>query len=97
MMYMCADAGYLSAGDSSAPGNYAFLDLVAALHWIKENIHAFGGDPYHVTLMGHGYGAALVNLLIVSPVTKGDSPVCLLGQLGNIKSMVFCRNSGRKL
>jgi len=63
--------GFLSTGDSNAPGNYALLDLVAALHWIKENIEPFGGDPSCVTLMGHGHGAALVNLLIVSPVTRG--------------------------
>ena len=63
--------GFLSTGDSNAPGNYALLDQVAALHWVKENIRAFGGDPNDVTLIGHGHGAALVNLLMISPVTKG--------------------------
>jgi len=64
-------AGFLSTGDSNAPGNYAVLDQVAALHWVKENIRAFDGDPNDVTLVGHGHGAALVNLLMISPVTKG--------------------------
>ena len=64
-------AGFLSTGDSHAPGNYAILDQVAALHWIKENIEAFGGDPQHVTLLGQGYGGTLVNLRLISPVTKG--------------------------
>lgn len=64
-------AGFLSTGDSNAPGNYALLDQVAALHWVKENIGAFSGDANSVTLLGHGYGAALVNLLLVSPVTRG--------------------------
>ena len=64
--------GFLSTDDSNAPGNYALLDQVAALHWIKENIHSFGGDPNEVTLLGQGYGGALVNILLVSPVTKGD-------------------------
>jgi len=68
-MFECA--GFLSTEDSSAPGNYAILDLVAALHWIKENIAAFGGDADQVSLLGHGYGAALVNILLVSPITKG--------------------------
>jgi len=45
---------------------------VAALHWVKENIAAFDGDPNDVTLVGHGHGAALVNLLMLSPVTKGN-------------------------
>ena len=65
-------AGFLSTGDSNAPGNYALLDQVAALHWIQENIRPFGGNPGDVTLMGHGVGAALVNLLMTSPVTAGE-------------------------
>jgi len=51
------------------------LDQVAALHWVKENIRAFDGDPNDVTLIGHGHGAALVNLLMISPVTKGEAVV----------------------
>lgn len=51
--------------------NIGLLDQVAALHWIKGNIGAFGGDNSAVTLMGHGTGAALVNLLMVSPVANG--------------------------
>jgi len=64
--------GFLSTGDSNAPGNYALLDQVAALHWIQENIRPFGGNPSDVTLLGHGLGAALVNLLMTSPVTTGQ-------------------------
>mgnify|MGYP001595109069 CR=1 FL=1 len=44
-------AGFLSTGDSNAPGNYALLDQVAALHWMKENLEAFGGDPEKVKLL----------------------------------------------
>jgi len=44
---------------------------MAALHWIKENIESFGGDPNEVTLMGQGHGAAMVNLLMISPISKG--------------------------
>ena len=64
--------GFLSTEDSNAPGNYALLDQVAALRWVHENIRAFGGDPSHVTVLGHGRGAAMVNLLMVSPVTRGS-------------------------
>jgi len=68
-------AGFLSSGDSDAPGNYALLDLTAALRWVQENIKAFGGNPTQVTLMGHGVGAVLVNLLTVSPIVTGMSLV----------------------
>ncbi|ENN81489.1 hypothetical protein YQE_02111, partial [Dendroctonus ponderosae] len=48
------------------------MDLVAGLHWLRENLPAFGGDPERVTLMGHGTGAALVNFIAVSPVAKDN-------------------------
>lgn len=42
------------------------MDIIAALHWLKENIAAFGGDPQSITLAGHGTGAACVHFLISS-------------------------------
>ncbi|XP_034484812.1 uncharacterized protein LOC117789788 [Drosophila innubila] len=57
--------------DAHNIANYALLDQIAALHWIKENIGSFGGDNEHVTLMGHSTGAACVNYLMVSPVSSG--------------------------
>lgn len=42
------------------------MDIIAALHWLQENIGAFGGDPKSVTLAGHGTGAACVHFLISS-------------------------------
>ena len=70
---MSVSEGFLSTEDSNAPGNNALLDLVAALHWVKENVAAFGGDPNQVTLMGQGHGAALVNILMISPIAKGQT------------------------
>ncbi|XP_039278644.1 neuroligin-1-like, partial [Nilaparvata lugens] len=46
------------------------MDVVAGLHWLRENLPAFGGDPERITLMGHGTGAALANYIAVSPVAK---------------------------
>lgn len=66
-------AGFLKTGaKGSAQGNFGLMDLVAGLHWLRENLPAFGGDPDRVTLMGHGTGAALVNFIAVSPVAKGE-------------------------
>lgn len=41
---------------------------MAVLTWIRENIGQFGGDTNRVTLFGHGHGAALVNILMLSPL-----------------------------
>lgn len=66
-------AGFLKTGTKgSAQGNFGLMDLVAGLHWLRENLSAFGGDPQRITLMGHDTGAALVNFISVSPVAKGE-------------------------
>ena len=52
-------------------GNYALLDMVAALQWVKNNIASFGGDPSRVTISGQSAGAFAVNFLCATPLTKG--------------------------
>lgn len=47
------------------------MDQVAALHWIRDNIGAFGGAPDNITLMGTKQAAIFVNLLMLSPLSKG--------------------------
>jgi para-nitrobenzyl esterase len=42
-----------------------------ALKWIRDNIHAFGGDPENVTIAGQSAGAFAVNYLCASPLAKG--------------------------
>lgn len=54
-----------------ASGNYALLDQVAALKWVKKNIVKFGGDPDNVTIAGQSAGSMSVNALVASPVAKG--------------------------
>ncbi len=57
--------------DTGSSGNYALLDLVKALEWVQGNIAGFGGDPNNVTIVGQSAGSEMVNLLIVSPLSKG--------------------------
>ncbi len=63
----------MKASESST-GNLGLLDATAALLWIQENISSFGGNPKSVTVIGHGTGANIVSLLMMSPVVqKGNS------------------------
>ena len=57
--------------EARASGNYALLDLIAALRWVREHIAAFGGDPGNVTLGGQSAGASNTHSLVASPLAKG--------------------------
>ncbi|MEU1180883.1 carboxylesterase family protein [Streptomyces sp. NPDC005820] len=54
-----------------ASGNYGLLDQIEALHWVRRNIAAFGGDPGRVTIAGQSSGAASVMDLVYSPLAAG--------------------------
>jgi para-nitrobenzyl esterase len=56
---------------AGASGNYALLDLIAALQWVRQHIAAFGGDPGNVTLGGQSAGASNTHALVASPLAKG--------------------------
>jgi para-nitrobenzyl esterase len=52
-------------------GSYAFMDMIAALQWVQENIDAFGGDPDNVTIFGQSAGGVAVHSLLTIPQANG--------------------------
>lgn len=52
-------------------GNYAFMDQIAAIEWIRKNAQAFGGDPDNVTVFGESAGGFAVHMLMTSPLAAG--------------------------
>ena len=49
-------------------GNFALLDIIKALKFVRRNIAGFGGDPAKVTLMGQSAGAINVYAMLTSPL-----------------------------
>lgn len=55
-------------------GNFALLDIVKALQWVRHDIAKFGGNPTNVTLMGQSAGAINVYALLTTPATVDARP-----------------------
>ncbi len=68
--------GFLHLADIGGPawvhsGNAGVLDLVAALHWVHDNIAGLGGDPANVTIFGESGGGGKVSVLLAMPAARG--------------------------
>ena len=73
--YRLGGIGFLAGDglfdDNVCAGNRGFMDVVAALQWVQDNIEQLGGDPDNVTVVGQSAGGTCVWALLSSPTSEG--------------------------
>ena len=68
LQYRLSAWGFLGGKEALEGGatNLGYRDQRLALHWIQENIGAFGGDPRKVTIWGESAGAQSVGAQLLA-------------------------------
>ena len=72
-------------------GNYAYMDQIAALQWVKRNIAAFGGNPNNVTIFGFSAGGVSVHSMLASPQARGLFHKAIVESGGSRDSVLTAR------
>ncbi|KAF2098905.1 alpha/beta-hydrolase [Rhizodiscina lignyota] len=72
--YRLSAWGFLYGKEVQKSGqtNLGFRDQRLALHWVQENIEAFGGDPSKVTIWGESSGANSVGAQLLAYDGRDD-------------------------
>lgn len=73
LQYRLGIDGFLhfEGDEECAPPNRGLLDQIAALRWVQEHIHAWGGDPAQVTVFGQSAGAGALACLLGMDASRG--------------------------
>lgn len=66
-----AHPAFTAEDEHHSSGNYAVLDQLAAISWVKTNIANFGGDPGNITVFGQSAGGRDTFNLLVTPLADG--------------------------
>ncbi|WP_040794933.1 carboxylesterase/lipase family protein [Nocardia higoensis] len=61
----------LAAESGGATGTIGIQDQQAALRWVRDNAHVFGGDPADVTIFGESAGGGSVCAHFAAPASAG--------------------------
>ena len=74
IQYRLAAWGFLGSQEALDAGitNIGFKDQRLSLHWVNENIAAFGGDPSKVTIWGESSGAQSVGAQLLAYSGRDD-------------------------
>lgn len=79
----------LADGSGAPPAaNFALLDQIAALEWVRDNAAAFGGDRDRVTIFGESAGGHNVAGLLASPGSAGLFHRAII-QSGSLESVAL--------
>jgi para-nitrobenzyl esterase len=69
--YRVGALGFLGVGEGEGGANFGLQDQLAALRWVRDEIHGFGGDPENVTVFGESAGAGSLVALLAMPRSRG--------------------------
>jgi len=72
-------------------GNYPYMDQIAALQWVQQNIATFGGNPKNVTIFGFSAGGVSVHSLLASPQARGLFHKAIVESGGSRDSVLTAR------